>query len=254
MTAATAEWYEQSPIYHGRRGLSLPLPVYQLDWRYRTLLSLKLRPGGRLLDVGCGTGNLVRLARKRGYRVAGTDYDREAVAVARKSFALHDVHALSIEETVAHDWQGPFDVITLFDVLEHLAEPRQAIESLSGLLAPGGFLACTVPSAQRWPGWFDSVVDSPPHHLTLWTRPGLASCIAAAGLAVRGIKRSPLQGFDMLHPLQSVWRPLSGRVPLAASLGLAASYGVALVAAPILQAARPGAGGFTLLAVGQKVG
>src|ERR1043166_6694543 len=39
MRAAGAEWYEQSPLYHGRRALNVPLPVYLLDWRYRTFLS-----------------------------------------------------------------------------------------------------------------------------------------------------------------------------------------------------------------------
>lgn len=254
MKAAGAEWYERSPIYHGRRGLNLPLPVYKLDWRYRTFLSLKLRLGGRLLDVGCGTGNLVRLARGSGYEVAGTDYDREAVAIARDSYGLGDVHALSIEETVTHPWQAPFDVVTLFDVLEHLPEPREAIQSLAEVIAPGGYLVCTVPCVERWPGWFDKIVDAPPHHLTLWTPPGLASCLAAAGLTVRRVRRSPLQGFDLIHPMQSVWRPLSGRVPLVGKLGLAATYGAALVSAPIIQRAFRRAGGFTLLAVAQKAG
>jgi 2-polyprenyl-3-methyl-5-hydroxy-6-metoxy-1,4-benzoquinol methylase len=251
MRAATAEWYEQSSVYGGLRLLSLPPAVYRLDWRFSTFLSLNPHKGGRLLDVGCGVGHFLRLARQRGYQISGIDHDREAVRIARDKFGLEDVRACSVDALITEGWDRSFDVVTLFDVLEHLSDPLGTLRRLRKLLRPGGYLVCSVPSAERWPARFHPLLDRPPHHLTLWTPEALGACLAASGLTVRTIDRSPLRGGDLLLAAGAPALAAVRRFPGVGMAAFAATYAGASLVATGLRLVHRASGGFTLAAIAQ---
>lgn len=78
----------------------------------------------RILDVGCGAGVLSDYLARYG-RVTGTDFSRPAIEVAQTLARAHEFHAGRLEEL---DLEGPFDLITLFDVIEHV--PREDWGSL----------------------------------------------------------------------------------------------------------------------------
>src|SRR6267378_6315001 len=87
-----ARWYEQ--IYGGRDERLLPL-----EPGHKYFLADPLAPGGgRLLDIGCGTGNFLAAARVAGYEVAGIEMDRNAARFAKERLGLQSVFPLTISE------------------------------------------------------------------------------------------------------------------------------------------------------------
>jgi len=96
---------------------------------------------GRILDVGCGVGYFLRVARSRGWNTAGLDLDKCAVDIARS-------HGLDVQwETMCSArLADSFDVVTLFNVIEHVSDPRKALESAYGALDAGGLLVLETPT------------------------------------------------------------------------------------------------------------
>jgi 2-polyprenyl-3-methyl-5-hydroxy-6-metoxy-1,4-benzoquinol methylase len=106
-------------------------------------------PGGRLLDVGCGTGDFLLLARERGWRPTGIDLSERAVARARQ-----------VGLDARTDWAGlpsdHFDVVTLWNVVEFLERPMETLRDVRRVLVPGGIAFVRTPNerfqlaAYRW--------------------------------------------------------------------------------------------------------
>jgi 2-polyprenyl-3-methyl-5-hydroxy-6-metoxy-1,4-benzoquinol methylase len=116
------------------------------------LLALENRgPGRRLLEVGCAGGELLALARQRGWQVVGVEISPQATRAAVAEHGL-DVRAGTLEEHAAHI--GRFDVALANDVIEHLASPRPFIRLLHGLLRPGGWVSLETPN---WGGFWRRV-------------------------------------------------------------------------------------------------
>jgi 2-polyprenyl-3-methyl-5-hydroxy-6-metoxy-1,4-benzoquinol methylase len=102
------------------------------------------------MDIGCGNGRLLWTAKQAGWQVKGLELDP---ATARYAGGIVGC------EVVAHDFltdQPPpgdreaFDVVSLRHVLEHLPYPRLAMEKISGLLRPGGWLLIEIPNIEGW--------------------------------------------------------------------------------------------------------
>lgn len=234
----------------GRKMSPLPLLTRQ-EWGYRSFFSLHLNPGGRLLEVGCGTGAFLRLASQQGYRAMGIDHDPTAVRSARELCGTGDVRALSVEDLLQEPWDCNFDVICLFDVLEYLEDPVRVVAGLGGMLTTGGHIVCTVPGSRRWPRWFVPGVDSPPQHLTLWVGSALDYCFKIAGLAPVAVLSSPLLSDHLLRQASAQWEALQRTDAVGKALRAAGQFVVAPVVAGLL-AIVPGAGGFTLMGVAVK--
>jgi SAM-dependent methyltransferase len=106
----------------------------------RELDRLERHVGGRdLLDVGCYSGFFLELARARGYRVKGLEPSRWAVEHARAELGLDVFHG----PAEAFETSDRFDLVTMWDVIEHLTDPVATLQKLHGLLRPGGVLAFT---------------------------------------------------------------------------------------------------------------
>jgi 2-polyprenyl-3-methyl-5-hydroxy-6-metoxy-1,4-benzoquinol methylase len=126
---------------------------------------------GRLLDVGCSFGFFLDAARKRGWSVEGLDVSEYAATYAR--FHLN----LSVQNapvTAACFPEKSFDVITLWEVIEHLLDPVRALQHLSGFVKDDGMLVMGTPNVdsylamiqgKQWRNW------EPPAHL-LYFSPG----------------------------------------------------------------------------------
>lgn len=112
-------------------------------WERRmTQVEAVVPKAGRLLDVGCGTGALLQLARQRGWQVAGTEVS---------DFACKKAEAGGVPVSKGEVWEAKFpentfDVITCWHVLEHAAEPRRLLEECYRILRPGGWLFLATPN------------------------------------------------------------------------------------------------------------
>ncbi|HTV17366.1 MAG TPA: class I SAM-dependent methyltransferase [Polyangiaceae bacterium] len=103
---------------------------------------------GRLLDVGCASGLFVAAAHGRGWQARGADASRWMVERARERSpgARFDVGTLESLELEPES----LDVVTLFDVLEHVDDPRAALARVARWLRPGGLLVLSVPNSGSW--------------------------------------------------------------------------------------------------------
>ena len=112
------------------------------------------RPGGRVLDVGCGGGFLLERLAERGYSGVGVDLSPESVAIANERLlGLGAGDRLRAETGSAYDPPaGPFDLIALTDVLEHLEDPRACLRALREVVAPGGLVVVSTPNRRSLPG------------------------------------------------------------------------------------------------------
>jgi 2-polyprenyl-3-methyl-5-hydroxy-6-metoxy-1,4-benzoquinol methylase len=104
--------------------------------------------GKNLLDFGCGIGKLCQIAREHGVQTTGVEADSCARQIARKSGALR-VYA-SLDELRATEPGARFEIIVIWDVIEHLREPWVDLGALSALLQPGGWLLLSTPNANSF--------------------------------------------------------------------------------------------------------
>ncbi len=148
-------------IVRNANPLSMPLLPTQ-----KRFLREQPKRGGMLLDLGMGSGRFIAEAKKLGYKVSGCDFDKNAVETAKTYYGLSDVHALSVEECVTSFPNWKFDVVTMFEILEHL-DGFGSIQKIASLMKPEGLLVVSTPWRGRWSGFFSG--DHPPEHLTRWS-------------------------------------------------------------------------------------
>lgn len=168
--------YDQYDIYHQSDGTEQQLfTSSRAESRSERILGnlkgrLELPPDGRLLDVGCGNGSLLRVASRLlpRWQLAGYDLDDRHEDDVPGDFSSGDIS----------DICDRFDIITLSHVLEHIPEPVPFLKTLSGLLTPGGVIVAQVPDLDANP--FDLMVVDHASHFTLETLDGT---LARAGLA-----------------------------------------------------------------------
>ncbi len=99
--------------------------------------------GRKLLDVGFGMGLFLEKSRRRGWECRGIDFSDEYYKYAKETMGL-DVMKKKISEFTGYDEE--FDVIILWDVIEHLDDPGETLARLRGMLKPGGVLAIATPN------------------------------------------------------------------------------------------------------------
>jgi len=138
----------------------------------------------RVLDVGCATGIFLEVAREAGWQAEGLDISRYALERARhRGFEVHEGTL-----TGAGLAAGRYDVITLWDLIEHVPDPAAVLAECHRLLRPGGLLALSTPDAGsvparllggRWLG-FRSIDE----HLYFFSRRTMGAMLGAAGLEV----------------------------------------------------------------------
>jgi len=103
----------------------------------------RVRKPGRLLDVGCGTGLFLAVARRRGWQPFGIDDCAEATRHARDHFGL-DVWDGDFADFASGDRR--FDAITGWDIIEHSRSPVGLLETIRRCLAPGGVVGLSTPN------------------------------------------------------------------------------------------------------------
>lgn len=103
------------------------------------------QPGGRLLDIGSGWGQLLKSASDRGYDALGLEASAGVADIARQAFGVKAVVGVFPERTFEPE---SFDVVVMNHVLEHLYDPRAALADVVRILRPGGVFAVCSPDFQ----------------------------------------------------------------------------------------------------------
>ena len=157
-------------------------PVYRAG--AKSVLRMTGLESGKLLEIGCSSGyQLVGFARHGDFETYGVDIDRTAVIHARDELGLRVLNR-SIQE--AQLPESSFDLVILFNVLEHLPKPDDVLREIDRILKPGGYLAIktqVIDSLQakalgrRW-----MVINEAPRHVLLASSEGIKELLNGTGL------------------------------------------------------------------------
>lgn len=133
--------------------------------RFKRRLIENIKPErGKILDIGCGTGEFLQAMHGAGWQAYGVERDTDAAALANQKTGIKITTGI-LDNLAATD--SNFDVITLWHVLEHIYQPELQIEKIKNLLAPDGMLIIAVPNCAsldakfyktNWIAW-----DTPRH-------------------------------------------------------------------------------------------
>lgn len=161
--------------------------------------------GGRLVDVGIGTGLLLHLARERGFEALGCEISPGAAERAREEFGVEVRVGDFLEEAFGGD-EAP-DAISMADVVEHTPDPRRFLEHAAQVLRPGGGLFVAVPNHRSTLYWAADVIARipgvsamaqrlyVPNHYWYFTPATLARLVEECGFEVKDVRgESPYLG------------------------------------------------------------
>jgi SAM-dependent methyltransferase len=163
------------------------------------------RPPGRLLDVGCGIGLFLDAMRRRGWEVAGEEVTAVAARLAGERFGL-DVFAGTLEEAAYPDRH--FDVVTLWNVIEHLPDPPATLREIGRILLPGGLVVMATPNVdaldarlfgRHWALW------EAPRHFNVFSPESLGRLLRQTGF--EGVTSECVVGtwWGTITSLQYLW-------------------------------------------------
>ena len=159
---------------------------------------LGLSRESKILDVGCGTGAMLEEFSRR-YQAFGIDFSPQAIDFCRKR-GLANVRVGSLD---AFPRDERFDLITMFDVVEHVEDDRGLLSEAHGRLSPGGHLLVAVPAYR----WLWSNHDVVLHHKRRYTRSTLALVVRQAGFRIEHLTHFNA----LLFPL-ALTRRVAGRL------------------------------------------
>lgn len=167
-----SEWYEKQDDFEARSALNLK--IYRGYHKKFLKLHKNFPQNTKILDLGCGSCEFITELRKRGCEVWGVDFDKNLIDIAKKKFNLENVYGMSFDDFFQKSDLPQFDIVTFFEIIEHLNNPLEFIENVKKILKPTGRIFLSTPSRERLlvnlARW-----DFPPHHLTRWNREAVSN-------------------------------------------------------------------------------
>jgi 2-polyprenyl-3-methyl-5-hydroxy-6-metoxy-1,4-benzoquinol methylase len=153
--------------------------------------SLGRRKGLSILDVGCAYGPFLAAAKERGHEPYGLDAAKEAADYVRRELGIPATTGDFIDPTVASSFGGPFDVLSMWYVIEHFERLEKALRNAAALVRPGGILALSTPSLEGASGRFRRsafFAASPEDHFTVWEPSRAKDILKPYGFRVERIR------------------------------------------------------------------
>ena len=160
-------------------------------WEGHARAVTRYRDRGSLLDLGCSAGAFLSAVQGRNFELYGVEISEPSARQARNRtgaqvFVGDVLHAPFSPES--------FDVITSFDVLEHLYQPREIMAKVSEWLKPGGIFYVSIPNIRSWEArlfqsyWYGLEL---PRHLSHFSPESLRHLGTSAGLQVEQMRTPP---------------------------------------------------------------
>lgn len=143
---------------------------------------------GRLLEIGCGSGDLLAEAQARGFDIAGVEISAHATQTANSRLGASYVHAGTIDRVELP--QAAFDIVFFADVLEHTRRPLDFLGRVYQLLKPGGKIVLVCPAVDSWSArllgkhWMEYKVE----HLFYFDRSTLRLAVEKTGFACLAVE------------------------------------------------------------------
>lgn len=138
----------------------------------------------RLLEIGCGEGQFLQEAQRRGMNVEGIEYSHSAAEVANTRIGRRAVRVGSIEDLDVA--AGTYDVVAFSDLLEHVRDPRSFLKLVSRALVPGGIAFIVTPSLDSWSrkllrkSWMEYKIE----HLWYFNRRSITGLLHQCGFRI----------------------------------------------------------------------
>lgn len=185
------------------------VPKYSLI--VRILRYLGICSKNNVMDIGTGTATIPKLIKDSlGCEVYCTEADEAVVRFINDELGLKSACTVDVNN-LPEDFPEKFDVITSFEVMEHIKDPIVFLKDINKLLKNDGFMLISVPNLIKTRYLEQTKVrelgDYPPHHLTLWTEKGLESALKRAGFADFAFFYYPMYParlFTLLAPMFNV--------------------------------------------------
>ena len=203
-----ADIYRADAGYHDQMAADAGAEAWRAgNSRGKVQLVERFAEPGRILEVGCSAGHFLAAAAQAGWNSEGVELSPDTAAAARERTG-RKVHVGTLEsaELVAES----FDVVTMWDVIEHMPRPREALARTWEILAPGGILAIETPNEEGlYPRLSLALAPltgiwghaEPPYHLVQFSKTTLTDMLDRSG-------------FDILH-IEQKGLPLSYTLSLA---------------------------------------
>lgn len=122
-----------------------------IDYFQKVLRELKRvypRPSGKVLDIGCSFGFFLKVAQEADWQIYGIDLSPAPVEQAKRELGVKTIYNKSIEQ--AKFKANFFDLVTVFQTIEHVVDPERFLKEIKRVLKPGGVVLLSTPNAAGW--------------------------------------------------------------------------------------------------------
>jgi SAM-dependent methyltransferase len=177
--------------------------------RQRIKMVTRYLPQGHLLEVGPGSGEVLRRLAALGYHVTGVEHSPTMAQLIRDRYGL-DVKVGAFED---HDLTGAaYDAYLSFHVIEHVPDVPAHLRKAAELVRPGGLAFIATPNADSWEHRLAQSLSPnySPVHLQLFSRASMTRLLQQAGWDVIDVL-TPCYTDSWLRVASSLWRRLRGR-------------------------------------------
>ncbi|MBI1952759.1 MAG: class I SAM-dependent methyltransferase [Candidatus Omnitrophica bacterium] len=178
----------------------LPSAEYRMSTIFRERVCDLIRPrvpAGRLLDVGCGSGHFLKVADSHGYEVYGVEPNPAMVRFANEELGLSRIRSGTLQE--ASFPKEFFDVVTAWDVLEHVEDPGHLLGEIRRVLKPGGWVFAYTENFDSFnvfvTGLYSEIV-APDVHIRHYSPATFTREFEKAGFAIQSVHT---RGLDLAH-------------------------------------------------------
>jgi 2-polyprenyl-3-methyl-5-hydroxy-6-metoxy-1,4-benzoquinol methylase len=164
--------------------------LYPVRWEFAECLADFGVRAGRILELGCGSGTFLEMAREAGHEGFGMDFNPIAVEAAREK-GLQVVQG-GFDDLLEHlrtcGERSQFDAVAMFHVIEHLESPSNLFEALAAFVHEQSHLFISCPGPNRYTRLLREICvgssdywDFPPHHVLRWTESSLGAFLRRSG-------------------------------------------------------------------------
>lgn len=188
------EYHEKGVLATGRPGYTSyasDRPVLSPYFARHAAEIAQIKPGARILEVGAASGYFLEQAVAAGLRPEGIEPSRACQRIITEQLRL-PVVASSLEDAAIDP--GTYDVIALFQTIEHFDDPRGGLQKMARWLKPGGLIVITTPNRRAWFArlagrrWFEY---RPREHLYYFDDRTISRMLEAAGFDRIRVRRDP---------------------------------------------------------------